>query len=262
MPCSETRTTLRYLRGELSDRGAARCAEHLHTCTECRATMRFGAETMLAARDEEENPSIDASGVRESMRPVATSAAATPSRGAFGLRGLFVGRPATAGQSSRPRWILMLGTAAVIMWLVLRGGNETPAVQAASISPAKAALAEGQPFVDSPSGLLAGRPRAVSALLPAGAAEFRVLIIDAAGQVCWSAAHRAGQPGVLAGDEQGGQRVLAPFPTAEQLPLEAGQPYGISIVIPGARMSASTRFTLDQAAAPAASQSAPATAPR
>lgn len=87
MPCSETRRTLRYLRGELSDSGAERCARHLHECTECRATLRFGAETMLAARESGEATAQEEAAQHESLRPVPAEA-----RVPFGLRGLFIPR--------------------------------------------------------------------------------------------------------------------------------------------------------------------------
>ncbi|MSR74879.1 MAG: zf-HC2 domain-containing protein [Planctomycetes bacterium] len=239
MACSETLTTLRYLRGELSERSASRCAEHLHACTECRATMRFGAQTMLAARDEAET--FEGPVTHESLR-------SAPPRAASGIRGLFVGRSATSGAPAKPRWILMAGCAAVIMWLVLRKSDAPSTAPVTERDPQQVALAAGLPFMESPSGLLSGRPRAISALLPAGASGFRVLLLDDEGQVLWSAQHRAGDPGVLAVDELNGQRVLAPFPTAEQVPLDTGKAYGLCVVIPGARMSTSTRFTLDPAA--------------
>lgn len=236
MSCPEARATLKYLRGELSDRHAQRSAEHLHQCAECRETMKFGASAWMSARREADELS-DATGAHESLRPAPR---------AFGFRNIFIGRPVAAESRPRSRWMLMLLVGAAALFFMTWKSEPTAggAALAPEASPAERALQDGMAWLESPRGPLSGRPRVVSALIPGGVERFRLLIVDADGAVLLNEEHRAGEGGVLAADEGAHQRVLVPFPSSTTLPLPENAAFGLSVILPGGRVAASTRFSL------------------
>ncbi len=236
MSCPEARSTLKYMRGELSDRHAQRSAEHLHQCSECRETMKFGASAWMSARREADESS-EASGAHESLRPAPR---------AFGFRNMFIGRPVGAESRPRSRWMLMLlvGAAALFFMTWKSEPASASALATPELPPEERALQDGMAWLESPRGQLTGRPRVVSALIPGGVERFRVLIVDAEGAVLLNEQHRAGEGGVLAADEGAHQRVLVPFPASTVLPLPENAAFGLSVILPGGRVAASARFSL------------------
>lgn len=248
MSCPETTNTLTLLSDTLNREKTLARMGHVRACPPCKAVL------------QERAASIKSAGVGAGA---GWSEPAAPRRMAFpGLFSVF-GRAsadaaaAEAGGARRvriPRWMWVIVGACVVMGVMRARKPGGPADAAQQL---RATIGAGTPVCESPSGPFTGRPRVITAVLPAGARAFRILILDDDGHVAFEGACQAGVAGCVIDEVDLGQneaslracRALVPFPDAATLPLTAGRPYGIACSIGGGHASQSVVFATGMPAA-------------
>lgn len=228
MSCQETVRVRRLLNGGLGREETLAAMDHVRHCLPCRRMMT--EESRLGARRghlaEERLPAVD------TFSEEARERSAQNSPGGHRAAQFGVYRPPASRRKSLVR-LALLG--AVI--LLLMGGqrffrsDRKIEVSARDLLVAEA-LTEGRPFLDSPRGVLANRPKILSLILPPGERRFQIRVL-ADGKSVYSAEYLEGETGVNFERREvprpagalPAREAIIPFPGADALPLEKGREY-------------------------------------
>lgn len=278
MRCTESPTIRRLLSGELNAEATLKAMDHARTCPACRdqlvsssammehirrPSVPTPAENAAAERGPGAAParSATAGAKPESAAAVAASndedAVSIP-RSSY-MAKLDISEERTALRAAKKGGLLRLGlflgiaALAGFGWITRQKGLAEAALSEtkASILLLESAIGRGLPYLEDSVDAPKGRPKAISVFLPIGNRAFSVRF-QKDGAAPLSVDYAAGQEGVYFEDgERKGKAVfrfveaVAPFPSAETLPLEKGVRYWIYAVLPNGCESRPIRFVLD-----------------
>jgi hypothetical protein len=238
MACRERHRVFRVLTGELAPAKSTAMLEHFRTCGECREAFESGAKTIR----------------RTGAVPLEAASAEGEDEGDTGSRGPMVMPMAWAGRMKKNRRTMLVFGVAIVALMIAGVGRGRADPQAGAEPAAEVlwrhALAEGTPVVQSPLGVFDARPRVITALVPVGSSQVRVVVEDDAGRVVFEREAKPGVEGCFleeAGiDAPGGGfragRLLVPFPDEASLVLVPGRACGVTVRVAGGHASSSAVF--------------------
>lgn len=228
MGCPHEPEVRLLLEGLLDAEQTRRMMDHVRSCDDCRQRLEFRGATEGATTDVAAPPTYR----RYSFDDVSFSHSR---RGRNWVRGLFA-------------------MAAVVGLTFIAMRSDEPGPKPADPDREAVVTARaGLGLVRWPVGSVARRPRAFEVILPEGALEVFTLRVSRDGAVVYEELVRPDAPGVhfdaIVVSDEGREerlavrRVMAPFPAASDLPMEAHAELAVRVFL-GDRPGPVTRFTL------------------